>query len=78
MAEQEQLSSDGGESDWDEVGEAGPPCLCLFCSTEFEDGPFAMVDHCAQQHGFKFFEVVERLGMCVVVLPAILMQCVCK
>ena len=63
MAEQEAESSDGGgDSDWDEVEEAGPPCLCLFCSREFQDGPFAMVDHCAQHHHFKFFEIIERLG----------------
>ncbi len=63
MAEQEQEEGSDEGSDWDEVAEAGPSCLCLFCSREFEDGPFAMVDHCAQQHGFKFFEVIERLGI---------------
>lgn len=57
------ISDSSSEDEWEEEAESECfPCFCLFCSRVFDDGAFAVLDHCSQEHGFQLLELVSRLG----------------
>lgn len=54
--------SGGSDSEWEETErQSPPPCLCLFCSTQF-GGAEAVLEHCSQEHNFILYEVISTLG----------------
>jgi len=52
-------SNDGGE--WEENGEDGVPCACLFCKTE-EGSAEAVLKHLSQNHNFDLLAYTYKLG----------------